>query len=150
MNGDFLDSGGMDNKRNKKRKRQGKDENGRNDLKAIVFSTKSLVTVNEEDTSSLAAKIHDIERQMLYGKHVLLGDDGEHLKPLNVDGQTNTMESFPCLSDTFGTPNTSTKMATACPNDNLLNKGDDSSVKGTDGAKLTGNGVISYKNLLDG
>ena len=119
-------------------------------MKAVVYSSKSLVTVNEEDTSSLAAKIHDIECQMLHGKLVLVSDDGEHLKPLNVDGQTNTMESFPCFSDTFGTPNTSTKMATACPNNNLLNKGDYSSVKATDGVKLTRNGVVSNMNLLNG
>ena len=150
MNGDFLDSGGMDNKRNKKRERQGKDENGRNGLKTIVFSTKCHATGNEEDTSSLAEKIHDVERQMLHGKLVLVGDDGEPLKLLNIDGQTNSMESFPCFLDTFGTPNTSTKMATACPNNNLLNKGDYSSIKATDGVKLTRNGVVSNMNLLNG
>ncbi|GJR33501.1 hypothetical protein Tco_1209185 [Tanacetum coccineum] len=59
---------------------------------------------NKVEMSFLAAKIHDIERQMLKGKLVLVNDVGVPLKPLNVDGQTIAMESFPCLSNTFDTP----------------------------------------------
>ena len=40
--------------------------------------------MNEEDTSSLAVKIRNIEHQMLEGKHVLLGNDMEPLKPGQV------------------------------------------------------------------
>nr|GEW60863.1 RNA-directed DNA polymerase, eukaryota, reverse transcriptase zinc-binding domain protein [Tanacetum cinerariifolium] len=50
---------------------------------------------------------------MLEGKLVLVGDDGIPLKPLNVDGQATVMDHFPCLSNTFGTPNASIKVATA-------------------------------------
>ncbi|GJS96527.1 hypothetical protein Tco_0803495 [Tanacetum coccineum] len=41
----------------------------------------NTVNENEEDTSSLTAKIRNIERQMLEVKLMLLGDDGERLKP---------------------------------------------------------------------
>ena len=76
---------------------------------------------NAEETSSQPTKISNIEHQMLECKLVLLGDDGEPLKPsmnvattkrkdtevcLNACGQATEMELFPCLSDTFGTPNT--------------------------------------------
>lgn len=34
---------------------------------------------SDEDTCSIAAKIHDLVRQMLKGKSVLVGDDGLHV-----------------------------------------------------------------------
>ncbi|GJX16593.1 hypothetical protein Tco_0217425 [Tanacetum coccineum] len=68
-------------------------------------------------------------------KLVLLGDDEEPLKPLNVYGQANAMKSFPCLSDTFGTPNTFTKVTTADPNDIASNKGEGGSVNMIESAK---------------
>ncbi|GKB16539.1 hypothetical protein Tco_0850462, partial [Tanacetum coccineum] len=46
--------------------------------KVVGSSSKSnddRVSVNEEDTSSIAAKIRDMERRMLEGKRVLSGDD---------------------------------------------------------------------------
>ncbi|GJY46936.1 RNA-directed DNA polymerase, eukaryota, reverse transcriptase zinc-binding domain protein [Tanacetum coccineum] len=51
------------------------------------MSNDDIVSGNKEDTSSIAAKIHDIKRQMLEGKFVLVGDDVIPFKPLNVDGQ---------------------------------------------------------------
>ncbi|PWA90417.1 basic-leucine zipper domain-containing protein [Artemisia annua] len=107
-------------------------------LKVVVYSSKSNeepVSVNVEDTGSIAAKIQDIERQLLEGKLVLMGNDGEPLKSLKSDGQANTMEVFPCLSDSLSTPNTSTKVYIASPNDNASKKGDDGSVNVLKNAK---------------
>ncbi|GJU91760.1 hypothetical protein Tco_1304183 [Tanacetum coccineum] len=51
-----------------------------------MLSNDDRVSVNDEDTSSIAAKIRDMERRMLEGKLVLSGDDQEPLNPLNADG----------------------------------------------------------------
>ncbi|GJY68891.1 zinc finger, CCHC-type containing protein [Tanacetum coccineum] len=74
------------------------------------------------DTSSLDEKICDMERKMLEGKLVFVDDNGVLLKPLNVD-QPTAMEPFHCLSDTFGTPKSSTK-------DTIVGTNDTTSVKG--------------------
>ncbi|GJZ98888.1 reverse transcriptase domain-containing protein [Tanacetum coccineum] len=63
---------------------------------------------------------------MLEGKLVLLEDDGEPLKPLNVD------------------------VATAGPNDIPSNKGEDDSVNVIESAKPHGTGPVSYANLPNG
>ncbi|GJS54509.1 endonuclease/exonuclease/phosphatase family protein, partial [Tanacetum coccineum] len=52
----------------------------------LIMSNDDRVSVNDEDTSSIAAKIRDMERRMLEGKLVLSGDDQEPLNPLNADG----------------------------------------------------------------
>ncbi|GJU26398.1 hypothetical protein Tco_1165019 [Tanacetum coccineum] len=84
---------------------------------------------------------------MLEGKLVLVSD---HEKPLmNIDGQATAMESFPCLLDTFGTPNPSTNAAYVGTNDTPSNNGDDSSVN-VKSAKTNGLGHVSYANLLNG
>nr|GEV47828.1 retrovirus-related Pol polyprotein from transposon TNT 1-94 [Tanacetum cinerariifolium] len=75
------------------------------------MSKDDIVSGNTEDMSSIVAKIHDIERQMLEGKLVFVGDDEMPLKYLNVDGQATVMDHFPYLFDTFGAPNTTTKVA---------------------------------------
>nr|GEU47851.1 copia protein [Tanacetum cinerariifolium] len=75
------------------------------------MSKDDIVSGNMEDMSSIVAKIHDIERQMLEGKLVFVGDDEMPLKSLNVDGQATVMDHFPYLFDTFGAPNTTTKVA---------------------------------------
>ncbi|PWA89602.1 hypothetical protein CTI12_AA109800 [Artemisia annua] len=54
------------------------------------------------------------------------------------------MEAFPCLLDSLGTLNTSTKVDTATPNNNASNKSDDGSVNVLKNAKST------YVNLLNG
>ncbi|GKG03790.1 hypothetical protein Tco_0314177 [Tanacetum coccineum] len=80
----------------------------------ILMSKDDIVSRNKEDMSSIVAKIHDIERQMLEGKLVLVGDDEIPLKPLNVDGQATIMDHFPCLSDTMNVANFRTLIALAC------------------------------------
>nr|GEY23532.1 hypothetical protein [Tanacetum cinerariifolium] len=47
----------------------------------MLIKKSNIVNDNEEDTSSLTAKIRNTERQMLEGKLMLLGDDSERLKP---------------------------------------------------------------------
>ena len=49
---------------------------------AVVESASSPIAkiLNEKDTSSLTAKIRNIERQMVEGKRVLMGNDWEPLK----------------------------------------------------------------------
>ncbi|GKD97616.1 gag-pol polyprotein [Tanacetum coccineum] len=74
--------------------------------------------------TSLAAKICDIESQMLKGKLVFMGDDEKPLKSKSVYEPVNSVG------------------AAALSNDNF--------VKAIDGANLTGNGAVSYVYLLDG
>ncbi|GKB41112.1 hypothetical protein Tco_0886054 [Tanacetum coccineum] len=62
---------------------------------------------------------------MLEGKLVLVGYDGLPLKPMNDDGQTTVMDHFPWLSDTFGTPNTTTKVVMADTGDTSSNNRED-------------------------
>nr|GEV09576.1 hypothetical protein [Tanacetum cinerariifolium] len=49
---------------------------------------------SNEDTSSITPMINDMERQMLEGKLVLVGDDGIHVKPVNADGQASIKDSI--------------------------------------------------------
>lgn len=49
----------------------------------------------------LAAKVSNIERQIIEGKLVLMGEDGDPLKPLKAGGLANIMEEFPCLSNSL-------------------------------------------------
>ncbi|GJS26752.1 hypothetical protein Tco_0487372 [Tanacetum coccineum] len=84
------------------------DNVGKHVAGSSSMSKDDIVSRNKEDMSSTVAKIHDIERQMLEGKLVLVGDDEIPLKPLNVDGQATIMDHFPCLSNTFSTSNTTT------------------------------------------
>ncbi|GKB46970.1 RNA-directed DNA polymerase, eukaryota, reverse transcriptase zinc-binding domain protein [Tanacetum coccineum] len=85
-----------------------------------------------EEESTMAFELIKFIKSMLEelnayvgGKLVLVGDDGIPLKPLNVDGQATVMDPFPCLSNTFGTPNTSTKVAIAGTSDTQSNNGED-------------------------
>ncbi|GKD40642.1 hypothetical protein Tco_1260849 [Tanacetum coccineum] len=73
---------------------------------------------------------------------------GEPLNSSNANGETIVMKSFPCLTETFGTPNTSTKVDSDGPN--LSNKGDDGSKKVIRSDKLNGMKPVSYSNLLNG
>ena len=50
-----------------------------------------------------------------------MGGDSVPLKPLNVDGQAKDMKPFPCLLDTLGTHNSSTKEVTTGNNITLSN-----------------------------
>ncbi|GJX88148.1 zinc finger, CCHC-type containing protein [Tanacetum coccineum] len=67
---------------------------------------------------------------MLEGKLMLVRDDGIPVKLVNVDGQASAMDPFTCLFDTFGTANTTTKVATAHTSDTLPNNGEDGLVNG--------------------
>lgn len=60
---------------------------------------------------------------------MLVGDVRVPLKPLNVDKPT-AIEPFPCLSDTFGTLNSSTKEATVGTNETTSIKGHNDYVNG--------------------
>ncbi|GJW37320.1 hypothetical protein Tco_0060240 [Tanacetum coccineum] len=62
---------------------------------------------------------------MVEGKLVLVGYDELPLKPMNVDGETKFMDPFPCLSDTFGAPNTTTIVAMAGTSDTPSNNRED-------------------------
>ncbi|GKC65967.1 hypothetical protein Tco_1098565 [Tanacetum coccineum] len=84
-----------------------------------------IVCRNKEDTGFIVANIGDIKRQILKGKFLLVGDNVIPLKPLNVDGQDYAMDSFPCLSNTCGTPNTTTKVDTDGISDTASNNMDD-------------------------
>nr|GEU80642.1 hypothetical protein [Tanacetum cinerariifolium] len=48
---------------------------------------------SNENTSSITPKINNMERKMLEGKLVLVGGDGIHVKPVNVDGQASIKDS---------------------------------------------------------
>ncbi|GKF24711.1 hypothetical protein Tco_0077033 [Tanacetum coccineum] len=49
---------------------------------SLLKSNDDSISGNKEDASSIVVKVHDIERQMLEGKLVLVGDDGVLVKPL--------------------------------------------------------------------
>ncbi|GJY95863.1 hypothetical protein Tco_0512224 [Tanacetum coccineum] len=108
------------------------------------------VSSNKEGTSSLAVNIHDIERQIIKGKLVLVGDYGIPLKPLNADGQATSMDHFPCMSNMFGTPNTTTKVATASTSYTPSNNAQDGSVNVIKSDKLNDTWSRSYANRLNG
>nr|GEU87632.1 hypothetical protein [Tanacetum cinerariifolium] len=84
---------------------------GLNEVEKHVLND-DTVNGNTDDMSFIAVKINDIECKMLEGMLALVGDNVILIKTLNVDGQSTAVDHFPCLSDTFGTPNTSTKVAT--------------------------------------
>ncbi|GKB09536.1 hypothetical protein Tco_0837848 [Tanacetum coccineum] len=101
----FLSSGGRGVKQKENSNTVSNDATvGKNVAGSSSMSNNDTVSGNNVDTSSIAAKIHDMERQMLEGKLVLVGDDGIPVKSLNVDGQASSMDPFTCLSNTFGTP----------------------------------------------
>ena len=56
---------------------------------------------NEEDVSSLALRIRNIERQILRGKLVLLEDDKEPLKPWTsvLDSGVESQEQVPVITE---------------------------------------------------
>jgi hypothetical protein len=58
-----------------------------------------------------------MERKMLEGKLVLVGNDGVPLKHLNAN-RKYTMEPFLSLYESFGSPNTSTKEDTVVDKSN--------------------------------
>ncbi|GJZ64413.1 putative reverse transcriptase domain-containing protein [Tanacetum coccineum] len=102
----------------------------------VVVSAKDWIIANEGMNTEQYSK-----SSMDHGKHT----DGKlsELKsfPSMVEG------SFPSLSDSFGSPN---HISLAAKIHDISALSNDSSVKATDGAKLTGNGVVSYVNLLNG
>ncbi|GJT44078.1 putative reverse transcriptase domain-containing protein [Tanacetum coccineum] len=104
---------------------------------------------NKEDKTSITTMIHDTKRQMLEGKLVLVGDDGIPVKSLNVDGQASSMDHFPCMSNMFGTPNTTTKVATASTSYTPSNNAQDGSVNVIKSDKLNDTWSRSYANLLN-
>ncbi|GKA28065.1 retrovirus-related pol polyprotein from transposon TNT 1-94 [Tanacetum coccineum] len=69
----------------------------------------------------MATKIDDMERKMLEGNLLLVGDDGVPFKPVNADSQA-TVELFPSMSESFGSPNSSAKLETTSAS-NEPNKG---------------------------
>lgn len=71
----------------------------------------TIVSLNEE-TCSIVAKINDMEHKILEAKLVLVGNDVVTLKPVNADSQA-TVEPFPSLYESFGSPYTSAKVDTA-------------------------------------
>ncbi|GJS90072.1 putative reverse transcriptase domain-containing protein [Tanacetum coccineum] len=102
----------------------------------VVVSAKDWIIANEGMNTEQYSK-----SSMDHGKHT----DGKlsELKsfPSMVEG------SFPSLSDSFGSPN---HISLAAKIHDISALSNDSSVKATDGAKLTENGVVSYVNLLNG
>ncbi|GJS91516.1 hypothetical protein Tco_0774152 [Tanacetum coccineum] len=92
----FLSSGGRGVKQKK--------NVGKHVVISSSMSNDDTVSGNKEDTSSIAAKINDIERQML---------------------EASTMDPFSCLSNTFGTPNTNTKVDIAGTSGTSANNGED-------------------------
>ncbi|GJU70154.1 copia-type polyprotein [Tanacetum coccineum] len=120
-------------------------------LEAVDYSSKSneeTASVNVEDTSSIAAKIQ--VSQFLEGKLVLMGDDWKLLKPMKADGQASAMDPFPCLSHTFGTHNTTNKVATDSASDTPSNNGENGLVNVIKSDSLNSIIPIFYANWLNG
>ncbi|GKC68000.1 hypothetical protein Tco_1100598 [Tanacetum coccineum] len=92
-----------------------------------IKKNKETCVLNEAVTVGKHANVEK-HREMIKGKLVLVGDDGIPFKNLNADSQSNVMDHFPCFSDTFGTPNTSNKVATAGTRDTPSTNGEDGSV----------------------
>nr|GEW98481.1 hypothetical protein [Tanacetum cinerariifolium] len=72
---------------------------------------RQLLDGNDNDNnpvSALAAKINDMERQLLDVKLVLVDKNGVLFKPISVN-QSIVMEHFPSVSKTFGTLNSPIK-----------------------------------------
>ncbi|GJT30398.1 hypothetical protein Tco_0910673 [Tanacetum coccineum] len=125
---------------------------GKHVVGSSSMSNYDTASGNKVDTSSIAAKIHDIEHQILEGKLMLVGDDGIHVKPFIVDGQAS---AFPCLSNTFGTPNITTKVSTSDTSDTPLKNREDGLVYGYKSDEtwfglLNSMRHVSYANRLNG
>ncbi|GJY78350.1 RNA-directed DNA polymerase, eukaryota, reverse transcriptase zinc-binding domain protein [Tanacetum coccineum] len=123
---------------------------GNSNVGSSSMSNDDTISVNKEDTRSITVKIHDIERQMLEGKLVLVGDDRIPLKPLNFDGQAIVMNHFPCSSDTFGTPNTSIKVVDVGTSNNRSKNEEDGSTNMIKSDKLNDTIHVSHANRLNG
>ncbi|GJW43656.1 hypothetical protein Tco_0072455 [Tanacetum coccineum] len=113
-----------------------------------------LQVINEERIEEV--KEHAAYKRSQNGKLVLVGDDRIPFKNLNADSQSNVMDPFPCFSDTFGTPNTSNKVATAGTRDTPSTNGEDGSVNKVANFRrlvaLTGNEVdvvVSLESVLE-
>ncbi|GJW37319.1 hypothetical protein Tco_0060239 [Tanacetum coccineum] len=128
-------------------RRGGGHNNNNNKNNNETCSLKEAATVGNHATAG--KHINDIERQMLEGKLVLVGYDGLPLKPMNDDGQTTIMDHFPWLSDTFGTPNTTTKVAMADTRYTSSNNREDGLVNVIESDKLNGMRPVSYANHIN-
>ncbi|GJW87444.1 hypothetical protein Tco_0162784 [Tanacetum coccineum] len=98
--------------------------------KGVADSCTTRQRIWLSNPTSLAAKIRDIESQILKGKLVFMGDDEKPLKPKSV---YEPLFIVGVMLD---------QCVAALSNDSF--------VKAIDGANLTGNTAVSYVNLLDG